>query len=151
MFGEYIWPVKMISIDWLDSWFYFIQRARNQVNQLKSFSLVKNIHQTWIKVLFWKFGNSTGTFIRQVRVTSASFRLIRRKFFLSSSFPLGPSDLVGNFSFVISIGSRQMVDNWTISSVERKLLDEFFQLATSCCRCRVKDKCDRLYWKNFSL
>ena len=50
MFGEYFWPVKSISIDWLDSWFHFVQRARNQVNQLKYFSLVKNIHQTLIKV-----------------------------------------------------------------------------------------------------
>ena len=24
MFGEYFWPVKMISIDWLDTWIYFV-------------------------------------------------------------------------------------------------------------------------------
>ena len=35
MFRNYFWPVKIISIDWLDSWFYFVQSARNQGNQLK--------------------------------------------------------------------------------------------------------------------
>ena len=40
----------MISIDWLDSWFYFVQSARSQGNQLKSFLLLKNNHKTLIKV-----------------------------------------------------------------------------------------------------
>ena len=35
MFCDYFWPMKIISIDWLDSWFYFVQSARNQGNQLK--------------------------------------------------------------------------------------------------------------------
>ena len=68
MFSEYFWPVKNISIDWLDPWFYFIQRARDQVNQSKEFSLVKNIHKTWIKVFFAKFDKHTGTFMQSIRV-----------------------------------------------------------------------------------
>ena len=35
LFCDYFWPVKIISIDWLDSCFYFVQSARNQGNQLK--------------------------------------------------------------------------------------------------------------------
>ena len=35
MFCDYFWPVKIISIDWLDPWFYFIQSDRNQGNQLQ--------------------------------------------------------------------------------------------------------------------
>ena len=50
MFGNYFWPVKIISIEWLDSWFYFVQRVRIQVNQSKYFLLVKNIHKSSIKV-----------------------------------------------------------------------------------------------------
>ena len=57
-FCDYFWSVKMISIDWLDAWSYFIQRVRNQVNQLKSFSLIKNNHRTLVKVFFSKFSNS---------------------------------------------------------------------------------------------
>ena len=64
MFCEYFWSAKSISIDWLDSWPSVWSKSRNQVNQSKSFSLVKNIHQTWIKVLFWKFDNRTCMFIR---------------------------------------------------------------------------------------
>ena len=50
MFCDYFRPVKNISIDWLDSWFYFVQSARNQGNQLKYFLLLKNNHKTLIKV-----------------------------------------------------------------------------------------------------
>ena len=32
MFRDYFWSVNIISIDWFDSWFYFVQRVRNQVN-----------------------------------------------------------------------------------------------------------------------
>ena len=35
MLCDYFWPIKIISIDWLDSCFYFVQSARNQGNQLK--------------------------------------------------------------------------------------------------------------------
>ena len=46
VFLDYFWPVKITSIDWLDSWFYFIQSARNQGNQLKWYLLLKNNHKT---------------------------------------------------------------------------------------------------------
>ena len=50
MFCDYFWPVKIVLIDWLDSWFYFVQRARNQVNQSESFSLLKDIQKPSVKV-----------------------------------------------------------------------------------------------------
>ena len=69
-FCDYFWSVKMISIDSLDAWFYFTQRVRNQVNQKKSFSLIKNNHRTLVKVFFSKFAIHTGTFNRWSRVIS---------------------------------------------------------------------------------
>ena len=55
----------MISIDYLDSWRFVRSKTRNQVNQSKSFSLLKNIHKTSIKVFVSIFRNRIGTFIQQ--------------------------------------------------------------------------------------
>ena len=58
MFCDDFLAVKMIWIDYIDTCFYFIQRARKQGNQSKSFSLLKNRHKTLIKVFFLKIRQS---------------------------------------------------------------------------------------------
>ena len=52
MFGDDFWTVKIISIDYFDSYRSVWSKNRILINQSKWFSLVKNRHQTLIKVFF---------------------------------------------------------------------------------------------------
>ena len=69
MFCDYFLAVNIIFTDLLNSWPSVWSKIRNQVDQWKSFSLVKNIRKPLIKVPQNSvFGKRTGTFIWWIKV-----------------------------------------------------------------------------------